>query len=121
VPSNQAGRPPPIVLTSQVNLIQLQRQLKGNFEFRNTRNRTRVVKKGMSDFSPIHSHFESSNLPYFTFYPKSKKPIKTVIWHLPVSTPADDTSDGLLNLGFDVLVSNKCIPPVNHLQKEQSE
>jgi hypothetical protein len=28
-PFNQAGRPPPIVLTSHVNMIQLQRQLKG--------------------------------------------------------------------------------------------
>jgi hypothetical protein len=36
------GRPPPIVLTSTDNLIQMQKQLKGlakdNFEFRNTRN-----------------------------------------------------------------------------------
>jgi hypothetical protein len=28
-PKSQAGRPPPIVLSSQVNLVQLQRQLKG--------------------------------------------------------------------------------------------
>jgi Co/Zn/Cd efflux system component len=57
----------------------------------------------MSDFSPIHSHFKSNNLPCFTIYPKSKKPIKVLIWHLPVSTPADDISDGLVNLGFDVI------------------
>jgi hypothetical protein len=48
-PSSQVGRLPPIVLTSQVNLIQMQRQLKGllkgNFEFRNTINGTRVVTK----------------------------------------------------------------------------
>jgi hypothetical protein len=54
-PSSQAGRPPPTVLTSQVNLTQLQRQLKGlvkgNFDFRNTRNGTRVVTKEMEDFS----------------------------------------------------------------------
>jgi hypothetical protein len=71
VPSSQAGRPPPIVLTSRVNLVQLQRQLKvllkGNFEFHSTRNRTRVVMKEMADLSTIHSHFESNNLPYFHF------------------------------------------------------
>jgi hypothetical protein len=40
--SSQIGRPPPIVLTSEVNLIALQKQLKdiakGSFEFRSTRN-----------------------------------------------------------------------------------
>jgi hypothetical protein len=45
--SSQAGRLPPIVLTSQVNMIQLQRQLKGllkgNFESRSTRNETKIV------------------------------------------------------------------------------
>jgi hypothetical protein len=104
-PSSQTGRPPPIVLTSQVNLIQFQEQLKGllkgDFEFRNTRNGTRVVTKEMVDFSAIRSHFESSNLSYFTFYHKSQNPIKAVIWHLPVSTPAEVVSDGLVNLGFD--------------------
>jgi hypothetical protein len=43
-PSSQAGRPPPILLSSQVNLTQLQRQLKdllkGNFELRNIGNWT---------------------------------------------------------------------------------
>jgi hypothetical protein len=43
----KSSRPPPIVLTSAANLIQLQKQLKGvaqqSFEFRNTRNGTRVV------------------------------------------------------------------------------
>jgi hypothetical protein len=66
-PSTQAGRPPRIVLTSQINLIQIQRQLKsllkGNFEFRGTRNPTRVVTKEMVDFSTIRSHLESNNLP----------------------------------------------------------
>jgi hypothetical protein len=56
----------------------------------------------MADFSAIPSHFESNNLPYFT-YPKSQKPVKSVIRHPPVSTPADDISDGLVNLGFDVI------------------
>jgi hypothetical protein len=84
-PSNQAGGPPPVVLTSQVNLIQLQKQLKGllkeKSEFSNTRNGTRIVLKGMSKFSAIHSHFE-------------KKSVKIMI-HLSFTAPAKDISDGL--------------------------
>jgi hypothetical protein len=53
----------------------------------------------MADFSAIISHFESNNPRYLTFYPKSQKPIKAVVQHLPVSTPAD----GLVNLDFDVI------------------
>jgi hypothetical protein len=102
-----AGRLPPIVLAPQVNLIQLQRQLKGllkgNFEFSRARNGTRIVTKEMADFSIIRSHFESNNLPYFTFYPKSQKPIKAVIRHLPFTTPEEDISDGVVGLAFDVI------------------
>jgi hypothetical protein len=57
----------------------------------------------MLDFSAIRSHFETNNLPYFTFYPTSQEPKRTMIRHLPVSTPAKDISDGLVNLAFDVI------------------
>jgi hypothetical protein len=57
----------------------------------------------MADFSAIRSLFESNNLHYFTFCHKSQKPIKAVIWQLPVSSPAEDISDGLVNLVFDVI------------------
>jgi hypothetical protein len=54
--SYQVSKPLPIVLTSQVNLIKMQWQLKGllkgNFGFCNTRNGTRVVTKEMTDFQP---------------------------------------------------------------------
>jgi hypothetical protein len=56
----------------------------------------------MADISASRSHFESNNLPYFTFYPKSQKPLRAVIQHLMVLNPAEDISDGLVNLGFDV-------------------
>jgi hypothetical protein len=36
-------------------------------------------------------------------YPKSQKPIKAVIWHLPFTTLAEDISDVLAYLGFDVI------------------
>jgi hypothetical protein len=103
----KAGRPPPIVLTSAVNLIQLQKQLKvvvsGDFEVRNTRNGTRVITRGMADFQSVKSHFDSKNLSYLTFFSKSEKPIKAVILHLPYTTHAENISDGLVSLGFDVV------------------
>jgi hypothetical protein len=57
----------------------------------------------MADFLAIKSHFEGNNLSFFTFYPKCEKPIKAVIRHLPVNTPAEDICDGLVSLGFDVV------------------
>jgi hypothetical protein len=104
-------RPPPIILTSNINLIQLQKQLKtvvkDDFEFHSTRNGIRVIIKGMADFEAVKSHFTNNNLSYYSFYPKSQKPIKAVIRHLPPNTPAQDISDGLVNRGFDVIKSIK--------------
>jgi hypothetical protein len=106
-PTDKPGRPPPIVLTSAVNLIHLQKQLKNvvqdNFEFRNTRNGTRVITRSLADFHSVKSHFDGQHLAYYTFFPKSEKPIKAVIRHLPINTPAEDISDGLVSLGFDVV------------------
>jgi hypothetical protein len=102
----ETGRPPPIVLTSAVSLILLQKQLKSvvseNFEFRRTRNGTRVITRSMADFQSVKSHFDSQNLSCYPF-PKSEKPIKAVIHHLPHNTPAEDISEGLLSLGSDVI------------------
>jgi hypothetical protein len=90
--TSKTGRPPPIVLTSTTNLMQLQRHVKilvtGSSVFRNIRSGTRTVTKDMADFSAIKKHLESCNLSYFTFFPKSEKPIKAVIRHLPQNTPA---------------------------------
>jgi hypothetical protein len=55
------------------------------------------------DFQSVKSHFDGQRLSYFTFFPKSEKPIKAVICHLPLNTPAEDIYDGLVNLGFDVV------------------
>jgi hypothetical protein len=57
----------------------------------------------MADFQSVKSHFDSQNLSYYLFFPKSEKPIKAVITHLPLNTPAEDISDGLVSLGFDVV------------------
>jgi hypothetical protein len=56
----------------------------------------------MADFQSVKSHFEAHNLSYYSFYPKSEKPMNAVIRHLPHNTPAD-ISDGLVSLGFDVI------------------
>jgi hypothetical protein len=90
-PNSQTGRGPPIIVTSAINLIQLQKHLKGlvevSFEFRNTRNGTRIVTKEMADCSAIKEYLNSQILNYFTFYPTSLRPIKTVIRNLPGNTP----------------------------------
>jgi hypothetical protein len=103
----KSARPPPIVLTSAANLIQLQKQLEGvarqNFEFRNTRNGTRLVTKDMVDYQAVTSHFNNNHLAYFTFFPKLAKPVKAVLRHLPSNTPEQDISDGLVDLGIDVI------------------
>lgn len=84
-PNSQKGRPPPITLTSAINLIQLQKQVKGlvkgSFQFLNTRNGTKIVTKEMADLSAIKEYLNSKNLNYFTFCPKSLKPIKTARQH----------------------------------------
>jgi hypothetical protein len=58
---------------------------------------------GMADFQSIKSHFDANNLSYYLFSLKSEKPMKAVIRHLPLNTPAEDISDRLLSLGFDVI------------------
>jgi hypothetical protein len=57
----------------------------------------------MADYSAIREYFDSENLNYFTFYPKSQKPVKAVIRHLPIDKPAEDMSNGLQDLGYSVL------------------
>jgi hypothetical protein len=67
-----AGGPPPIMLTSTVNLIKLQKKLKDCFEFRNTLNGTRVVTRKMVDYSAIRAFFDNQQYHYFTFHAKSE-------------------------------------------------
>jgi hypothetical protein len=61
--TNEAGRPPPIILTSATNLLQLQKHIKGivkgSSEYRNMKNGTRVMINEMADFSAIKSFFLS--------------------------------------------------------------
>jgi hypothetical protein len=96
-----------MVITTATNLIQLQKHLKSvvkeNSELCKTRNGTRVITKTLVDFAAVRSHLETHNLSYFTFYPKSLKPIKAIIHHLPISTLAEGSSSRLVSLGFDII------------------
>jgi predicted component of type VI protein secretion system len=62
----KTGRPPPIILMSTANLIQLQKQLqsvfKENVDLRSTRNGTRVITRSMADIKSVQSHFDTNNL-----------------------------------------------------------
>jgi hypothetical protein len=73
---SKAARPPPIILTSSANLIQLQKKLKcvarQSFELRNTCSETRVVTKDMVDYQSFKEYFKQNSLAYFTFFPKSE-------------------------------------------------
>jgi hypothetical protein len=74
----------------------------------------------MADFQSVKFHFDSQNLSYSSFFPKSEKPIKAVIRHLPLNTPAEDISDGLVSLGFDV-VSVKQMTATRRSPPEESK
>jgi hypothetical protein len=117
-PNSQRGRPPPIKLTATVNSMQLQRQLKGivngSFESANTRNGTRIVTNEMADYSAIKEYLSSQTLNYFTFYPKSLKPIKAVIRHLTGNIPAEEIYEGFVELCFDIISVKKSLPPADH-------
>jgi hypothetical protein len=98
--TGKAGRPPPIILTSNTNPIQLLKQLKNvvkdDFEFRNSKNGIRVITKSLTDFEAVTSFYSTQNLSYYSFFPKSEKPIKAVLRHLPSNNPAEDMSEGLV-------------------------
>jgi hypothetical protein len=55
----------------------------------------------------VKSHFDSNNLVYYTFFPKSEKLVKAVMSQLPKCSPAEDISDGLVNPVFDVTRVNQ--------------
>jgi hypothetical protein len=62
----KSGRPPPIMMISTRKRIQLQSDLKehvkGEYEFRNTRNGTRIITKEMADYLAMKSYLEKHNL-----------------------------------------------------------
>jgi hypothetical protein len=57
----------------------------------------------MAKYSAMKSYLEKNNLQYFTFSTNSEKPIKAVIRHLPPDTPAEDISNSLEGLAFNII------------------
>jgi hypothetical protein len=63
----------------------------------------------------VKSYLEKYNRVYFTYSPNSEKPMNAVIRHLHQDTPAEDISNSLEELGFNVisvkqLVTNRRAP-----------
>jgi hypothetical protein len=103
----QNVRPPPIVLTSEVNFLSLQKYLKAvvarEFFFRNTASGTPITTKSMGDYKTIQNLLSQKGLPFFTFYTKGNKPVKAVIRHLPNNTSSEDITVALQELGYEVI------------------
>jgi hypothetical protein len=78
-----------------------------------------VITKGMADFETVKSHFTNNNLSYYSFFPRSQKPIKVVIRHLPRNSLAEDISDELVNQGVDVINAKQLTNTAGHLPREQ--
>jgi hypothetical protein len=57
----------------------------------------------MADYSAMKSYLEKNNLHYLSCSLNSEKPIKAETRHLPPDTPAERISNGLENLGFNVI------------------
>jgi hypothetical protein len=99
----------------------LQKQLKcvakQTFEFRNTRNGTRVITKEIADFQAVRLHFDFNNFSCYSFFSKTEEPIKVVIRHLPINTPAEDIAEFLGEFGFEAVsvrrlsTTRRSLPP----------
>jgi hypothetical protein len=100
------GRPPLIALTSEVNLLSLQKDINavvsGEF-FRNTTSGTRITTKRMADYKATQNLSGQKGLPFFTFYIKGDKPVKAVIRRLPNNNLSEDITVALQELGYEVV------------------
>jgi hypothetical protein len=103
----KSGRPPPIMMNSITNLIPLQSDLKRpyqtEYKFQNTRNGTHIRTKEMADSSAMIFYLEKNILKYFIFFPNSGKPVEVVIRHFPPVMPAEDISNSLEDLSFNII------------------
>jgi hypothetical protein len=73
----------------------------------------------LADFAAVKSHLETNNLPYLSVYPKYLKQFKAVIRHLPMNTPTEDISEGLMELGFEI-ISVKQMTSTRRSQSEET-
>jgi hypothetical protein len=57
----------------------------------------------MAGYSPTKFYLEKNNLQHFTFSTNPEMPIKAVISHFPPHTTAENISNNLEDLGFNVI------------------
>jgi hypothetical protein len=55
-------------------------------------------------------------IPYYTFHPKSLKPVKVVIRQLPGDTPAENTSNESVTLCYNVISVRQVTATQHQLQ-----
>jgi hypothetical protein len=84
---------------------------------RNT-GRLSCYKETLADYHAIKKHLQEKRIPYYTFHPKSVKPIKAIIRHLPGNNPEEDIAKELQAIGFTVisvrqLASKRPQTPIN--------
>jgi len=100
------GRPPLIILTTNINLFKVQNEIKAklrlDFALLNTTNVFRISTKRMEDYVTHKKHLDQNQTHYYTFHPKAENPIKAVIRHLLGENPGEDISNELLALGNKV-------------------
>jgi hypothetical protein len=81
------------------------------FSFVAKRQGTKITTEDTADFSAFKNFFNNKILYYFTFNPKSLKPMKVVTIHLPTDTSATRT------LALKLAASNRCSETEEHLWK----
>jgi len=105
------GQPFSVILMSAIILIHLQWDLKlcikGKFEFWSTHISSQLVAYEMASDSAIWSHFDLASCHYYTFHPKSSRPVKMVIHHLSTSTHVENIYSGQEELNFNVVSVNQ--------------
>jgi hypothetical protein len=86
-------RPPRINLTSPVNIISFQQDIKHTaqeFSMRTTGAGIRIATHYTTDHTAILSYLSRHNFSHFTLYSHCDKPIKAVIRHLPINTSSQE-------------------------------
>jgi hypothetical protein len=100
-------RPSLILMKTTINLLSFQPRIraivKGSFEFRNTKNGARVIAREMAKYLAIKSHLEQRKINFYTFDPKSMKPINVFTRHLSDNTSAEHIAKKLLALDFSII------------------
>jgi hypothetical protein len=72
----------------------------------------------MEDYSAKICRLDMTNLQYYTFHPKSERPLKSVIRQPPGETPAEVISNEREALGFSVITVHQMM--AKHLPLHRS-